>query len=51
MLTTLPPPEIIAEPLPIRQGFAYPMTGPGLGVEFNPALLTRPDLARRRSTL
>jgi L-alanine-DL-glutamate epimerase-like enolase superfamily enzyme len=43
--------EIIADPLPIRQGFAYPMTGPGLGVEFHPALLARPDLTRRRSTL
>lgn len=43
--------EIIAEPLPIRQGFAYPMTGPGLGVEFHPELLARSDLTRRRSTL
>ncbi len=43
--------EIIAEPLPIRQGFAYPTTGPGLGVEFHPKLLKRADLTRRRSTL
>ena len=43
--------EIIAEPLPIRQGFAYPTTGPGLGVDFHPQLLKRSDLTRRRSTL
>jgi hypothetical protein len=33
----------------IEQGFAYPMTGPGLGTALNPDLRRRPDATIRRS--
>jgi galactonate dehydratase len=33
----------------IEQGFAYPMTGPGLGTALNPDLRKRPDATIRRS--
>ena len=33
----------------IKDGYVYPMEGPGLGVELLPAVFERPDLTVRRS--
>jgi len=35
----------------IKDGFVYPMEGPGLGVELLPAVYERPDLTVRRTSL
>lgn len=42
--------EILDRPLPIRDGYAYPLDGPGLGVSLAPALLERPDTTTRITT-
>jgi L-alanine-DL-glutamate epimerase-like enolase superfamily enzyme len=42
-------PELVTALPRIEQGFAYPMTGPGLGTALNPALRKRPDATIRRS--
>ena len=42
--------EILSELPRIEAGFAYPMTGPGLGTGLHPHLLARPDVVIRRST-
>jgi L-alanine-DL-glutamate epimerase-like enolase superfamily enzyme len=34
----------------IRDGHVYPMEGPGLGTDLQPAVFERPDLRVRRST-
>ena len=41
--------ELLARPLPIREGRAVRELGPGLGVELRPEVLSRPDLRRRVS--
>jgi len=33
----------------IEGGYVYPMEGPGLGVELQPAVFKRPDLTVRRT--
>ena len=42
--------ELVTELPVIRDGFVYPMEGPGLGTALSAALLARPDLRVRRST-
>ncbi len=41
--------ELVTELPVIRDGFVYPMEGPGLGTALSPALLARGDLRVRRS--
>jgi L-alanine-DL-glutamate epimerase-like enolase superfamily enzyme len=41
----------LMRPVPeIVDGFAYPIDGPGLGIELAPVLWARPDARTRRST-
>jgi L-alanine-DL-glutamate epimerase-like enolase superfamily enzyme len=35
----------------IKDGYVYPMEGPGLGVDLQPAVFDRADLTVRRSNL
>lgn len=41
--------EVLTRLPPIEQGYAYPMTEPGLGTELRPELLARHDVSIRRS--
>ena len=41
--------DLVTELPVIRDGYVYPMEGPGLGTQLSPALLARSDLRRRRS--
>ena len=41
--------ELVTEVPRIRDGFVFPMEGPGLGLELLPSVFDRPDLAVRRS--
>lgn len=41
--------ELVTQVPVIRDGFVYPMEGPGLGTELQPAVFERSDLAVRRS--
>src|SRR5262249_33502155 len=41
--------EVLTEPPEIRDGFVYPMTGPGLGTKLQPERLTGADCERRVS--
>jgi L-alanine-DL-glutamate epimerase-like enolase superfamily enzyme len=41
--------ELVTEVPIIRDGFVYPMQGPGLGTDLQPSLFARPDLVARRS--
>jgi galactonate dehydratase len=41
--------ELVTELPVIRDGYALPMEGPGLGTELQPAVFKRPDLTVRRS--
>ena len=43
--------ELVTELPAIRDGFVYPMEGPGLGTALTPALLARADLRVRRSAV
>src|SRR6266436_3654094 len=42
--------ELVTTVPRIENGFVYPMEGPGLGVELQPAVFKRPDLALRRTS-
>ncbi len=41
--------DLVAMPLPVRQGAAYFDPSPGLGVTLRPEVLARPDATRRVS--
>jgi len=41
--------EVVTDLPPIRDGFAYPPEGPGLGTELQPALLANPSVVRQTS--
>jgi L-alanine-DL-glutamate epimerase-like enolase superfamily enzyme len=41
--------ELVTEVPRTRDGFVFPMEGPGLGLELLPSVFDRPDLAVRRS--
>ena len=43
--------ELVTELPVIRDGYVYPMEGPGLGTQLAPALLARSDLHRRQTTI
>lgn len=43
--------DLVTELPVIRDGYVYPMEGPGLGTQLSPALLARSDLRRRRSAV
>lgn len=43
--------ELVTAVPRIENGFVYPMEGPGLGVELQPAVFERADLTVRRTTL
>lgn len=43
--------ELVTEIPRIENGYVYPMEGPGLGTELQPAVYERSDLVTRRSTL
>jgi len=42
--------DLVTELPTIRDGHVYPMEGPGLGTDLQPAVFERPDLRVRRST-
>lgn len=42
--------DLVTEVPRIEDGWVYPMEGPGLGTELQPAVFERPDLVRRVST-
>jgi L-alanine-DL-glutamate epimerase-like enolase superfamily enzyme len=41
--------ELVTAMPVIKDGYVYPMEGPGLGVDLLPAVYERPDLIVRRS--
>ena len=41
--------ELVTETPPIRDGYVYPMEGPGLGLDLRPQVFERSDLIARRS--
>ncbi len=41
--------ELVTVVPTIKDGYVYPMEGPGLGIELLPAVFERPDLTMRRS--
>jgi galactonate dehydratase len=41
--------ELVTATPPIRDGFVYPMEGPGLGTDLQPSVFKRSDLVVRRS--
>lgn len=43
--------DLVTELPVIRDGYVYPMEGPGLGTQLSPALLARSDLRGRRSAV
>ncbi len=43
--------ELVTTMPVIKDGYVYPMEGPGLGLELQPGVFKRPDLITRRSTL
>lgn len=43
--------ELVTEIPAVKDGYVYPLTGPGLGTRLLPEVLERPDTARRSSTL
>jgi len=41
--------ELVTEVPLVKDGFVYPLTGPGLGTKLNPEVFTRPDTTIRES--
>lgn len=43
--------ELVTEIPQVKEGYVYPLTGPGLGTELRPEVFKRPDVYRRESRL